>query len=155
MQDLTLTMVAYHLQEKLLKFYTLVVPFCLTRTIGVTWGGYHSSTKASATGRYNMSALNMTLYSSGSSPNSGRVWDFAEEAELYDATLYAENIDISVELQKQVLESANTTEAVLQYTHTYTTTEGSISIDTGGAGFSLNGVSDQWSIVCTLNNIPY
>ncbi len=32
MQDPTLTTTAYHLQEKLLKFYTLVVPFCLTRT---------------------------------------------------------------------------------------------------------------------------
>ncbi len=33
MQDPTLTTTAYHLQEKLLKFYTLVVPFCLTRTV--------------------------------------------------------------------------------------------------------------------------
>ena len=55
--------------------------------------------------------------------------------------------------------NGNTAEAVLKYIHTYKQTVGSISMsagsDTVSAGFTLCNVDEQWSLVCTVTNIPY
>lgn len=50
-------------------------------------------------------------------------------------------------------------EAVLKYIHTYSKVKGSISITPGSetvaGSFSLSNTDRQWSLVCTVTNIPY
>lgn len=54
---------------------------------------------------------------------------------------------------------ANRSEAVMQYTHTYQASTGSIDVSASGAGagigYTLSNTPKQWDISCVVNNIPY
>ena len=63
------------------------------------------------------------------------------------------------DLKNTLTGNGNTAEAVLKYIHTYSKVKGSISITPGSetvaGSFSLSNTDRQWSLVCTVTNIPY
>lgn len=128
--------------------------------MGVAWSGEFSAPSASATA----SPTPPLLVMCASTPNAARVWEFeeswTENVIGNTVSFYLRNLNINITLHKNVLTgNGNTAEAVLKYIHTYSSTEGSISINASpndvGAGFTLNNVSKQWEIVCNLTGIPY
>jgi len=128
--------------------------------MGFTWGGEYDyyNESASAT-REILGAQN--VYYADSLPNSGVVWSF-EEFNYYQGVGYDYVTDAtcSCNIRKAHLTGGgNTTSAVFKYIHTYQNHSGSISISAGAGGlsasYSLSGVSNQWSLVCTFNSMPY
>lgn len=90
------------------------------------------------------------------SPTTGRVYSFEEIIPLSHYNDLMDKIDYDITLTKNNLEgNGNTTEAVLQYIHTYQKRVGSITISEGGAGYSLTSCEKQWPISCVVTNIPY
>lgn len=92
--------------------------------------------------------------------NGGRVWSFDESLFEDHFANYNKNIHATMTIKKNTMTgNGNTAEAVLKYIHTYKQTVGSISMsagsDTVSAGFTLSNVDEQWSLVCTVTNIPY
>ena len=127
--------------------------------IGVTWSGAFTSPSYSISGTDHLGG-NLTIYNSDSTPNAGRVWSFDDCVPLSKYTLYAKDINLDINLQKNTLTGeGNTAEAVLKYIHTYSKVEGSISITPGSetvsGSFSLSETEKQWPLVCTVTNIPY
>ncbi len=122
--------------------------------MGLTWGG-NFSVKSSQCTAYTQLNSNINTYLSSANPTVGRVWEF-QEYFGGNYALYAQYAYIFATLHKNYATgSGNTTEAVLQYTHTYQQVTGSISIDTSGIGFTLSQTPKQWSVACVINNIPY
>lgn len=92
--------------------------------------------------------------------NGGRVWSFDESLFEDHFANYNKNIHATMTIKKNTMTgNGNTAEAVLKYIHTYKQTVCSISMsagsDTVSAGFTLSNVDEQWSLVCTVTNIPY
>lgn len=127
--------------------------------IGVTWSGGFSSTNYSISGTNHLGSA-LTIYESDSLPNSGRVWSFNDLLMLSKYNVVARHIDLNMVIQKNTLEgNGNTAEAVLKYIHTYSNVEGSITITPGdenaSGSITLSNTEKQWSLVCTVTNIPY
>lgn len=127
--------------------------------IGVTWSGSFTSTKHKISGT-TTNGTKLKIYNSDSTPNAGRVWSFDDYTTLSKYTYYAEDIDLTMTIAKNTLVGdGNTAEAVLKYIHTYSKVKGSVTIipgsQTTAGNFSLSNTDNQWSIVCTLTNIPY
>lgn len=127
--------------------------------LGVTWFGSFTAHDISISGSDNMHQ-DLDIYPSDSVPNGGRVWSFEESIVHPKYSTYASNIDLSLTISKNKLTGdSNTSEAVLKYIHTYSSVDGGISItpgtDTSAGSFSLSNTKDQWSIACTVYNIPY
>lgn len=127
--------------------------------IGVTWSGGFTAESHSISGT-NQLGGDLTIYDSDSTPNAGRVWSFDETVPTSHYTLYAKDVNLNINISKNTLTgSGNTAEAVLKYIHTYSAVKGSISISPGSetvaGSFSLSNTEKQWSIVCTVTNIPY
>lgn len=127
--------------------------------IGVTWSGGFSSTNYSISGTNHLGSA-LTIYESDSLPNSGRVWSFNDLLMLSKYNVVARHIDLNMVIQKNTLEgNGNTAEAVLKYIHTYSQVEGSITITPGdentSGSITLSNTEKQWSLVCTVTNIPY
>lgn len=127
--------------------------------IGVTWSGSFTAKSHSISGKDHLGSA-LTIYNSESTPNAGRVWSFKDANPTSKYTLYAKDINLNVNISKNTLTgNGNTAEAVLKYIHTYSQVKGSISISPGtetvAGSFSLSNTSNQWSLVCTVTNIPY
>ncbi len=142
-------------------FYVEGENFCATGEdfIGVTWAGAFSSNGYSISGMNHLGG-NLTIYSAEATPNAGRVWSFDDVTRTSGYNLYAEDISLNMNLRKNSLTgNGNTAEAVLKYIHTYSTVNGSVSISpgsgTGAGSFTLSNTEKQWSIFCTVTNIPY
>ena len=127
--------------------------------IGVTWSGSFTAKSHSISGKNQLGGA-LTIYNSDSTPNAGRVWSFKDSNPTSKYTLYAKDINLNVNISKNPLTgNGNTAEAVLKYIHTYSKVKGSISITPGSetvaGSFSLSNTDRQWSLVCTVTNIPY
>jgi len=127
--------------------------------IGVTWSGGFSSSSHSISGTNHLGGA-LKIYESDSLPNSGRVWSFSDLLILSKYNISARHIDLNMTITKNTLEgNGNTAEAVLKYIHTYSKLGGSISITPGSenaaGSISLSNTDKQWSLVCTVTNIPY
>lgn len=127
--------------------------------IGVTWSGGFSAKSHSISGTNQLGGA-LTIYNSDSTPNAGRVWSFSDTVPTSKYTLYAKDINLNMNLSKNATTgNGNTAEAVLKYIHTYSKVQGSISITPGSetvaGSFSLSNTEKQWSLVCTVTNIPY
>ena len=127
--------------------------------IGVTWSGGFSSTNYSISGTTHLGG-SLKIYEVDSLPNSGRVWSFSDVLMLSKYNVVARHIDLNMVIQKNRLEgNGNTAEAVLKYIHTYSKVEGSITITPGdkttSGSFTLSNTDKQWSLVCTVTDIPY
>ena len=127
--------------------------------IGVTWSGSFTANSHSISGKNQLGGA-LTIYNSDSTPNAGRVWSFKDSNPTSKYTLYAKDINLNVNISKNTLTgNGNTAEAVLKYIHTYSKVKGSISITPGSetvaGSFSLSNTDRQWSLVCTVTNIPY
>lgn len=130
--------------------------------MGFAWGGGFATDNGSAIGRYITTGGKydglVSIWEVDSTPNVGVVWGFEESKWLYS---YAELVDTFLTLSKNKLTGqGNTTSAILKYIHTYTATRGTISISGSSAGvvtggFSLSGVSKQWSLSVRINNLKY
>lgn len=127
--------------------------------IGVIWSGGFSCPSCSITPSYPKYAPAPYVNMCNSFPNVGRVWEFSEKWIEYtgggtNTGYHLTSLDLDITLTKNNVREANQAEAVLQYTHTWQSTTGSVSISVNGSGvgggFVLNNVSKQWSIVCTL-----
>lgn len=130
--------------------------------IGLTWGGDYSLDVYNADATWNI-GTRFTPTLSDAVPNSTLVWRFSEynpPAGGFPSS-YVNNVSCWANLRKNTLTgNGNTTSFLAKYIHTYEATQGSVSISgslTGGgsAGFTLSNVSQQWSLVCMVNNIPY
>lgn len=128
--------------------------------MGVTWSGDFRVDKDTINARANLGfgqTMGQNVYKVGSSPNAGRVWAFDEY--LYaggDDWYYVDNVDLSMTLWKDKMTgNGNKAEAVLQYIHTWQQVTGSVNVNPSGGGFSISATPKQWSIVCTVSNIPY
>lgn len=127
--------------------------------IGVTWSGGFTSTDYSISGTNHLGGA-LTIYESDSVANGGRVWSFDEFIPTSKYNVVADHIDLDMTITKNTLEgNGNTGEAVLKYIHTYSTVEGSITIEPGdktvSGSFTLSNTANQWPLVCTVTNIPY
>lgn len=127
--------------------------------IGVTWAGSYTSSDYSISGKQHNGGT-LDIYEYDSVPNTGRVWSFADLEPHPKYDFYATDIDLNMTITKNTLEgNGNTAEAVLKYIHTYSKVNGSISITPGNktspGSFSLSNTDKQWSIVCTVTDIPY
>lgn len=127
--------------------------------IGYAWSGEFSCTDSECQGTYFFWGNNVDPINCDSVPQAGRVWSFDEYRSSGNAT-YAEHLDCDVTLTKNSMNGGgNYAEAVLKYIHTYERASGNISIsatkDGVGAGFTLQSVSKQWSVVCTVTGIYY
>lgn len=125
---------------------------------GFAWAGGFDLRSSSASASTALG--NLQVYAAESSPNAGKVWSFKESIYAGDSTYGMNNSSFKATLYKANLTgNGNTASAVFKYIHTYQAHTGSISISAStsgvGAGFSLSGVSKQWSLVCTINSIPY
>lgn len=125
---------------------------------GYAWAGgfdIRSSTASAST------ALgNLPVYAADSSPNAAKVWSFNESIYAGDSIYGMTNSNFKITLYKgNKTGNGNTASAIFKYIHTYQAHSGSISISASagsiGTGFSLSGVSKQWSIDCTIHSIPY
>lgn len=142
-------------------FHTEGENYCATGEdfIGVTWSGSFSAKSHSISGKDQLGG-SLTIYNSDSTPNAGRVWSFKDSNPTSKYTLYAKDINLNMNISKNTLTgNGNTAEAVLKYIHTYSKVQGSISIapgsETVAGSFSLSNTDRQWSLVCTVTNIPY
>lgn len=127
--------------------------------IGYAWSGGFSCTYSMCQGTYSFWGNNVDPILSDSVPQAGRVWSFDEYISTGNA-FYAEHLDCNATLIKNSMDGGgNYAEAVLKYIHTYQRASGNISISASedgiGAGFTLQSVSDQWSVVCTITGIYY
>lgn len=127
--------------------------------IGYAWSGGFSCTSSYCEGTYYFWETDVNPINCDSVPQAGRVWSFEEYFSTGNA-FYAEHLDCDVTLTKNSMDGGgNHAEAVLKYIHTYERTAGNISIsaseDGVGAGFTLESVGDQWSVVCNVTGIFY
>ena len=127
--------------------------------IGVTWSGSFTAKSHSISGKNQLGGA-LTIYNSDSTPNAGRVWSFKDSNPTSKYTLYAKDINLNVNISKNNLTSnSNTAESVLKNIHSYSKVNVSISITPGSetvaGSFSLSNTDRQWSLVCTVTNIPY
>lgn len=127
---------------------------------GFAWAGDFSSSNLVARGYTNL-GTSVPIYLADAVPNAGVVWEFKElileRAKYY---IWVETVQLDVLLTKNVRTGGgNTTQAILKYIHTYDEPTGSVSISADpksvGAGFTLQGTSKQWSIVCIMNGLYY
>lgn len=127
--------------------------------IGFIWGGNFSPSDTQCNVRNTLgTTTDGTLVCAV--PNIARAWSFNELLPAGDMDYFADQIDIGATLTKNQLEGrGNTTEAVLQYIHTYSAVKGSISVSVSpenlSPGFSLSGCDKQWSIACPIGNLYY
>jgi len=127
--------------------------------IGITWSGEFTASSHNISGKY-QNGSSISIYNPDSIPNGGRVWSFNDIIRLSKYTLYAKDINLNMIIKKNVLEgNGNTAEAVLKYIHTYSKVNGSISIAPGNktvaGSINLSNTEKQWSLVCTVTDIPY
>ncbi len=141
-------------------------PYFGSDYMGITWSGGFSVSKAQMDVTPSIPVFSPPVfYQCGSVANVGRVWEFTEtwgESLMgQGVSVYLSKITTDFTIYKNNMTGGgNTAEAVLKYIHTYESTKGQLNI--GGssdgsinAGFTLSGVSKQWSIVCAATNIPY
>ncbi len=124
---------------------------------GLCWFGDFAATNSGCTVEYE--GLEGSVFDaelSDAKPNAGRVWFFEELIDLDAIKYYANPVSIYATLRKNNLTGGgNNAELVLQYTHTYRELEGSVTINTDTANFTVNGTDKQWSISCVVSNLYY
>lgn len=127
--------------------------------MGITWSGSFSTNSSSCLATDLIgNVTHPTMVDSIS--NGGRVWSFNESLVEDHFANYNKNIKATMTIKKNTMTgNGNSAEAVLKYIHTYQQTVGNVSMSVGSdsvsAGFSLNNVDKQWSLVCTVTGIPY
>lgn len=123
--------------------------------MGITWSGGHTVKSTDIVSEYSNKEIVPIRLAYGK-PNMARVWAFAEDISDAYYNGYMKKLNINMTLAKNTLEgNGNTSEAILQYTHTYQKLGGGISISDNGVGFNLEGVDKQWTIACEATGIPY
>ncbi|ADL08166.1 hypothetical protein [Thermosediminibacter oceani] len=129
---------------------------------GFAWGGDfdYDDTDISATAWWD-NGQRQTVYLANAEPNAGIVWSFEEYLYVPNLfTLYVEDVYIHTSIIKnKKTGDGNTTAAILKYIHTYQDVTGTIDISAGpdgvGAGFTLSGTPNQWSLVATISGLYY
>lgn len=117
--------------------------------MGTAWSGGYQVADQNAWVWYQNDA-NAPIYLADAVPNASRVWSFNE---YYGGSykLYTATGALRTYLNKGNAPAGK--EVVYKYIHTYESAQGNISISASssgvGAGFSLSGISKQWSLVLT------
>lgn len=139
--------------------------------ISFIWGGgFDSANKGNVVVKANPSNTTtnslLTPTPADYVPSAVTVWSFPEYKYHWNyGNVYAEKVTSEITLKKTTLTgNGNTTAAVFKYIHTFTSTQGSISVNLSGSAttstaisgqVALTGVNDQWSIVAAVTGLNY
>ena len=123
---------------------------------GFAWYGYYSVSSHSCERTWNYFFDPDMLTSYVVQPNVAFAYTFEEAMTINQATAYAEELDLNLTLQKNVLTGGgNEADLVMQYIHTYQTISGSLNLSYDSFGITLNGVEKQWTLTSLFSGIPY